>query len=306
MTVSETGREQRRVDGIVLLDKARGATSNKALQQVKYLFAAAKAGHTGSLDPLATGMLPICLGEATKMSTFLLDAAKTYRVTGRLGIATDTGDADGRVVSRAEVPSVDAAAFCCVLEGFRGEIEQTPPMYSALKHRGQPLYKLARKGVEVERAPRVVRIHALELEAWDGQRFTCRVGCSKGTYIRSLVMDIAAALGSVGHVEALRRLEVEPFSADDMLSLQALAQRRDAGMDALDATLLACDAALAAWPSVRLGPDSAAKLRQGQRPPAVPDWPVGPVRIYASGGEFLGIGDVDEAGRLVARRLMAY
>lgn len=298
--------EQRRIDGIVLLDKAAGVTSNRALQRVKRLFRAAKAGHTGSLDPLATGMLPICLGEATKLSTFLLDAAKTYRVTCRLGAATDTGDADGAVVERAELPSMNAGALACALERFRGEIMQTPPMFSALKHRGQPLYKLARQGVEVERKPRVVSIYGLELEAWDLERFTCRVVCSKGTYIRSLVVDIAAELGSVGHVESLRRLAVEPFSAQQMLSLEALEQRRATGLDELDAMLLPCDAAVSTWPAVELDTQTAAKLRQGQRPEVAAGSPRGAVRIYAVGGEFLGIGDVGESGQLVARRLMAY
>ena len=304
--MSRPRRQQRRVSGIVLLDKPGGVTSNRALQQVKRLYAAAKAGHTGSLDPLATGMLPICLGEATKMSTYLLNAGKTYRVVCRLGVATDSGDADGTVTETREVPSIDAATLRNSLECFKGEITQTPPMHSALKHKGQPLYKLARQGVEVPRAARRITIHELTLETWDGSDFECLVSCSKGTYIRSLVIDIAAALGTVGHVISLHRQSVEPFPSAAMLTLDYLEQQRELGLEALDAVLLPCDAAVSVWPVLKLDAVAADKLRHGQRLIAAPSWPLGRVRIYGPHDVFLGLGDVLAEGHLAARRLIAY
>jgi tRNA pseudouridine55 synthase len=293
----------RDVDGIVLLDKPGGLTSNQALQRTKRLFMASKAGHTGSLDPLATGMLPICLGQATKVSGFLLDAAKHYLVACQLGSATDTGDSDGTVIQRREGPPVEQSVLEAALEKFMGPQQQVPPMYSALKHRGQPLYKLARKGIEIERKPRTITVHALQLDSYAWPEFRCLVHCSKGTYVRTLVADIAAALGTLGHVTALRRLSVGPFEGARMLTLEELESDAQLGMQTLDRHLLPSDAALPDWPLVELDAAAASKLIQGQKLPLNPDLMPGAVRVYGPERRFLGVADVGEGGQLVARRL---
>src|SRR5690606_13644483 len=231
--------QRRPVDGILLLDKPAGLSSNAALQKVRYLLRAKKGGHTGSLDPLATGMLPICFGEATKVSGFLLDADKHYRVTCRLGVRTDSADADGAVVETAPVPALDAGRVNEVLARFHGDIQQVPPMYSALKYQGRRLYELARAGESVERAARTVTLHALVLDGMTADSLTLDVRCSKGTYVRTLVEDVAAALGTLAHVVALRRLGVGPYEGQAMVTLAELeARRAQAGNDALDALLL--------------------------------------------------------------------
>jgi tRNA pseudouridine55 synthase len=217
----------RTLDGIVLLDKPLGLSSNAALQRVKWLFGARKAGHSGSLDPLASGMLPICFGRATKLSAKLLDARKCYRFTVQLGTRTATADREGEVIEQCAVPELEAARIEGVLAAFRGPQTQIPPMYSALKHQGRRLYELAREGLEVEREPRAIRIDELELESWDTPELGLRAVCSKGTYIRVLAEDIARALGSCGHVVVLRRLWVEPFAEAQMVSLQALEAEPD-------------------------------------------------------------------------------
>lgn len=299
-------RHGRPVDGVLLLDKPSGITSNRALQQVKRLFGAAKAGHTGSLDPLATGLLPICLGNATKFSAFLLDADKHYRVTARLGERTDTADAEGSVVEAAAIPPLDAARVNAVLEEFTGTIEQVPPMYSALKQDGKRLYEIARAGGEVERAPRRIRIFSLQLEALDQAEFRLDVRCSKGTYIRTLVEDIAKALGTLAHVTALRRLGVGPFEKRPMYTLEELeAQHEQGGHAALDKLLLPVDSPVADWPLLRLDPDSAFYVMRGQAV-LVPQAPTeGEVRLYAAEGDFLGIGEVADDGRIAPKRLMS-
>ncbi len=215
------------LDGIVLLDKPLGLSSNDALQRVKRLFGARKAGHSGSLDPLASGMLPICFGKSTRLSATLLDARKCYRFTIHLGTRTSTGDREGEIVQDCAVPQLDAAAIEAALAGFRGPQMQIPPMYSALKHQGRRLYELARKGIEVEREPRPIRIDELQLEGWNSLELALRAVCSKGTYVRVLAEDIARALGSCGHVAVLRRLWVEPYGEEQMVSLQALEAEPD-------------------------------------------------------------------------------
>lgn len=296
----------RLIDGVLLLDKDRGMTSNSALQQVKRLFGAAKAGHTGSLDPLATGMLPICLGEATKLSGYLLDADKHYRVVCRLGAKTATADADGEVVQTANVPELSEQTVLTVLERFTGNIEQVPPMYSALKHEGRRLYDLARAGKEVDRPARRVRIFTLELEAMDRDSLTLDVRCSKGTYIRTLVEDIAVELGTLAHVIDLRRLGVGPYEKRPMYGLADLATHRDEHGDAaLDALLLPVDSAVADWPVIRLDEDMSFYMRRGQ-PLQVPRAPTeGRVRLYTETGEFLGIGEIADDGRIAPKRLLA-
>lgn len=301
--MARRARRGRNVSGILLLDKLAGVTSNGALQRVKRLFGAAKAGHSGSLDPLATGMLPICFGEATKISGFVLDAGKTYHVRARLGVATDSGDADGTVVETARVPTLDAAKLEAALAAFRGEQTQVPPMHSALKRDGRRLYELAREGRVVEREARAITIREIGLCAFEDPELEFRVVCSKGTYVRSLVGDIAAALGTVAHVTALRRTAVEPFEASQMVEEAALEQAAAAGPETLDAFLLPADTALARLPRVDLDEAGAAAVRQGRRLRADAAWPRGWVRLYGPRTRFLGVGEVLEEHELAPRRL---
>ncbi len=296
----------RNVTGILLLDKQPGLSSNAALQQVKRLFRAAKAGHTGSLDPMASGLLPICLGEATKFSAFLLNADKRYRTEVKLGATTTTGDAEGEVVSRRPVAVADEAAVEQVLARFRGCVTQMPPMYSALKHQGQPLYKLARQGKEVERQPRQVMIHELKLLGLRDDILELEVFCSKGTYIRTLAEDIGEALGCGGHVSALRRLAVGPFRIEEAVDHEALMNLKDAqGLEALDARLLPMEAALQDCPGLNLTDDAAYYLRKGQ-PVLIPRAPTeGLVRLYQGEGDFLGVGQILDDGRVAPKRLIS-
>lgn len=297
--------DERRVDGILLLDKPSGLTSNAALQKVKRLYRARKAGHTGSLDPLASGLLPICLGEATKVSGFLLDADKHYWVSCRLGVRTTTADAEGEVLETRSVASVTEPRLLEVMAEFRGDIEQIPPMYSAVKHQGQRLYALARQGVEVEREPRRITIHAMELLDFNPPLVEIGVHCSKGTYIRTLVEDIGAALGCGAHVADLRRYGVGPYNASGMVTLAALedclAREGEPGIDRL---LLPMESGLSQWPDVRLSGDAAFYLRQGQ-PVLVPHAPTaGLVRLYEGQRRFLGVGEILDDGRVAPRRLL--
>lgn len=295
--------DRRNVDGIVLLDKPVGISSNDALQIVKRLFRARKAGHTGSLDPLASGMLPICLGEATKISAFLLDADKYYRVVCKLGVCTTTGDAEGEITCTRPVGALSMRQVEEALAKFQGEIEQIPPMYSAVKHQGQRLYKLARQGVEVERQPRRVVIHELTLVRYEGDLLEFEVRCSKGTYIRTLAEVIGEALGCGAHVSALRRLGVGPYREADMHPLDRLRSLAEEGLEKLDSLLLPIESALEQWPSVRLSEDMAFYLCQGQ-PVLVPQAPVsGFVRLYGR-NRFLGMGEILDDGRVAPRRLM--
>ena len=287
------------------MDKPAGISSNDVVQQVKRLFGAQKVGHTGSLDPLATGVLPLCFGEATKFSQYLLDADKKYWAQVRLGITTETGDADGEVIAQADVSSVTLAQVVAALETFVGEIKQIPSMYSALKHQGQPLYKLARKGIEVERAPRQVSIYSAELLQFSEASIELRVHCSKGTYIRSLAEDLGAALGCGAHVGALRRLAAGPFEEGQATALAELCETND--MSEMDALLLPVSSAVDSWPAVRLHEDTAHYVRQGQ-PVQVAHAPTdGWVQIFelAEEDRFLGVGEILTDGRVAPRRLVA-
>jgi tRNA pseudouridine55 synthase len=295
----------RDVDGVLVFDKPVGMTSNEALQHVKRLFRARKAGHTGSLDRTASGMLPLCFGEATKFSSFLLESDKDYTATCRLGVRTATGDAAGEVLQTRAVPSLGRDRVEKVLGRFRGEIQQVPPMFSALKHHGQRLYDLAYQGIEVERQPRPVTIRRLELVELGTDRFTIRVVCSKGTYIRTLAEDIGEQLGCGAHVEVLRRTGVGPFREDEMRSAEALQVAAAAGSIALDAMLLGTDAILRDVPAAKLAESVAFYFCQGQ-PVVVPHAPTeGMVRVYAESGEFLGAGEVLDDGRVAPRRLIS-
>lgn len=281
----------RDVDGIVLLDKPPGLGSTPALQRVRRLLRAAKAGHAGTLDPMATGMLPLCFGQATKACGWLLDSGKVYRARLLLGTATDTGDADGSVLRSAQVPALDDERVASVLRSFVGLRKQCPPMYSALKFRGKPLYELARRGEEVERAPRPIVIHRIELLDLGPGGLEFEVACSKGTYVRVLGEEIASALGTVGHLGALRRLEVEPFRAPDMVSLAAVEDWVAQGgvPESPPDWLLPVDAAFAGLPRIDLDPDQSIRLTHGQAVPLqdLPECPL--TRVYDPGGRFLGI-----------------
>jgi len=294
----------RKVNGILLLDKPLGITSNAALQEVKRLFKAAKAGHTGNLDPLASGMLPICLGEATKLSAYLLDADKVYTGTCRLGIRTSTADAEGEIVEECEVPALTEAQVEAVLDKFRGDIEQIPPMHSAIKQNGQPLYKLARQGIEVERKPRQVTIFELKLMRLEGDEIELYVHCSKGTYIRTLVEDIGEALGCGAHLSQLRRTRVGPFPEEGMVGLETLRDEAEEGAEVLDRFLLPLDHALGNYPEVTLTESSLFYVRQGQAV-QVPQAPTeGWVRLFDNAGGFVGVGAVLDDGRVAPKRLI--
>ena len=345
----------RAIDGIIVVDKVFGASSNEVLQRVKRIFSAAKAGHTGSLDPLATGVLPICLGEATKFSQYLLDSDKSYRSTMKMGVQTTTGDREGEVVEERPV-TVTRGDVEAILDRFRGEIEQVPSMFSALKHNGKPLYEYAREGIVIDRPSRKITIHRLELLDFDGDECVLEVDCTKGTYIRTLVEDIGIALGCLGHVAELRRLKAGPYTEhqshsleelealrdqgrngvltgqdatdfseltaqadeigrdnleeDQLLRLRELAKvRNKAGDKVLDELLLPLDSAVSDWPQVKLGESSSFYVNQGN-PVQVPQAPTsGNVRIYgtAEGVEglcFLGIGEIDDDGRVAPKRLI--
>lgn len=300
--VPETTRPARRqVDGILLLDKPLGMSSNRALQRVKGLYRARKAGHTGSLDPLATGMLPICLGEATKVSSYLLEADKCYRVRLAFGLATSTGDAEG-VTSARGPETVRDEALLDALATFAGESWQLPPMYSALKHEGQPLYRLARAGREVARSRRRIMLHSLTVEQHDPRQPILRVLCSKGTYIRVLIEDIAEKLDTVAHVTELRRLAVLPFDDDRMYRLEELEALAAEDVSRLDGLLRPADEALGTLQAVTLSGADALALMQG-RVVQNPDRLCGELRLYGPEGRFLGIGEARGDGLLRARRL---
>ncbi len=296
------GRRRGRIlNGILLLDKPVGITSTTALNRAKRVLNARRAGHTGSLDPLASGMLPLCFGDATKLSSFLLGAEKHYLVEVRLGVKTITGDADGTVSGEAPVPILDARKVERVLESFRGEITQVPPMYSALKHQGTRLYELARKGITVERQPRPITIYELTLVAQEERILVLRVRCSKGAYMRTLAEDIGKGLGTLAHVSALRRTGVAGYTeADGMVPLQLL--EADPNPERF---LLPLDSALKDWPEVRLTRDLVYFVRQGQ-PVLIPRAPSsGELRLYDDAGGFMGIGEVLDDGRVAPRRLLS-
>ncbi|WP_438952454.1 tRNA pseudouridine(55) synthase TruB [Porticoccus sp.] len=308
-------RKGRSINGILLIDKPLGISSNGALQKVKHLFEAAKAGHTGSLDPLATGVLPICLGEATKFTQFLLDADKCYRATFRFGMATVSGDADGEVIIDSGAPGLTEAQLVGVLGCFRGDIDQIPPMFSALKHQGQPLYKLAREGVEIEREARPVTIHSLELVEFRSGEFPeadMVVHCSKGTYIRTLAIDIGQQLGCGAYLSVLRRTAAGPFIDDQSVTLAELQSLRAEGsMDQLDRLLLPMDAGMMHLAAVDLVPDAAFYFRRGQAvmvPQVYRQSEEGDiVRVFEidqTGPLLLGVGEVTEDGRVAPKRLV--
>lgn len=286
------------VDGVLLLDKPLGLSSNDALQKARRLFSAAKGGHTGTLDPLATGLLPLCFGEATKFSADLLDADKTYEADLKLGVTTDSGDAEGQVIENAAVNVAESAIFS-VLPRFTGAIEQIPPMHSALKRDGRPLYELARKGIEVEREPRPVTIHSIDVLAFAGDQLRLRVRCSKGTYIRVLAADIGRALGCGAHLAALRRTGVGDLTLDGAVTLAELEGRAEGERGVF---LQPVDALLSSLPLVDL--DDAAAQRFGHgNPVALPAGLQGKARVYHQ-GHLLGVGEPGPGQQLWPKRLV--
>ena len=317
----------REVSGILILDKPTGMSSNHALQRVKRMFGARKAGHTGALDPLATGLLPICLGEATKFSQFLLDSDKRYQTIGQLGVRTDSSDADGKIVETKACAHITLADVEAQLPQFRGLISQVPSMFSALKYKGQPLYKLARAGKTVEVKPRQVTIHNLELMSFDNAQVQMDISCTKGTYIRSIVEDLGLALGCGAHVSQLKRLQAGPFVANQMVTLedlQAIIDEATKGQvveegkwpditpafPALDELLMPADTAVLSLNAVQLGPQQIEALQQGKVIDHATDFAeFDVVRVYSShaieANAFVGLAEVQQEGRLKAKRLMS-
>ena len=293
-------RIKRQLNGVLLLDKPAGISSNQALQQAKRLFQAAKAGHTGNLDPLATGLLPICFGEATKFSNFLLDAEKTYHAIIKLGITTTTGDAEGEVLSTSPV-EVNDEQVRMALEGLIGEISQTPPMYSALKHQGKPLYEYARAGIDIERKTRGVTIYSIKLQDFRQDELEIIVHCSKGTYIRTLAEDIGKFLECGAHLVFLRRLTTGHFSLEHAWALEQLEAMT---MEERDQCLLDVDASIDNLPKVALDETSMYYLMQGQKVWKSGIIPAGLFRLYGPQDNFLGLGELADDGKISPKRLV--
>lgn len=294
------------INGILLLDKPLEITSNGALQRVKRLFNAKKAGHTGSLDPLATGMLPLCFGEATKFSQYLLDSDKTYQVKAQLGVETNTGDCEGQVINTRDVIGVDEARLQTVLKSFLGVIDQVPPMFSALKHQGKPLYELARQGIEIERKSRQITIYDIQFKQFESNQVSFDVTCSKGTYIRTLVEDIGKLLNCGAHVIGLRRTNVNPYQNAVMYTLPALEIiAEELGQAALIDCLLPMETSIHHLPAIQLTSSAAYYLRMGQsiRTSAPKESPL--VRLVSEDARFLGIGEIMMDGTLKPHRLIA-
>ncbi len=291
------------VNGILLLDKPFGLSSNSALQKARYLFQAKKAGHTGSLDPLATGVLPLCFGEASKVTPFLLDSNKSYTCTAQLGETTTTGDKEGEVLQSREIKPFTRKDLESVLDKFRGDITQVPPMYSALKHNGQPLYKLARQGIEIKRKERAVTIFELDVLEQTTDTLTLHIKCSKGTYIRTLAQDIGEALGSGAHLSMLRRTNVEPFNCENLITIEMLERLIKEGNNP-EKLLLPIDAALPSHPSLTLSDDELKRIKNGLKVSRreLPDSQI--IRLYDKLNTFIGIGRLSSDQQLTARRLM--
>ena len=297
-------RKVRNISGIVVLDKANGLSSNAALQEVKRLYEANKAGHAGSLDPLATGVLPVCLGEATKVSQFLLDSDKRYRARIKLGIRTDTGDSEGSIIERNEGIRVSREAIERALTKFKGEVEQVPPMHSAIKMNGVPLYKLARKGIAVEREPRLVTLYQICLVEFVNSELELEISCSKGTYIRTIADDLGQELGCGAHVIELRRTQAGVFTEKDSISSEELAlEKENRGLDKIDQFLIPMDRAIQDLPEVNLPSITASHVKNGQAV-LVRHLPKnGLVRMYED-EQFIGIGSIDDDGKVAPKRLI--
>lgn len=297
-------RKGRSISGIIVLDKALGLSSNKALQEVKWLFEANKAGHTGSLDPLATGVLPLCLGEATKLSQFLLDSDKRYRARIKLGIRTDSADSEGHVIAQCDEVNVSREQVEQALQSFKGETQQIPPMHSALKVDGVPLYKLAREGKTIPREARSICVYELELTDFQGDEIELEITCSKGTYIRTIADDLGQDLGCGAHIIALRRLQAGAFTEADCVSTDALREVKEKhGMDRLDQNLIPMDRAIEDLPEVNLPSIAASQFKNGQSVLVRHLPEEGLVRLYEE-EQFIGIGCIDDDGKVAPKRLI--
>lgn len=295
-------RKGRAISGVLLLNKPTGISSNKALQKVRAMLYASKGGHTGNLDPMATGLLPLCFGEATKFSSYLLDADKAYIACARLGQVSDTGDADGTIVNERPVPELSTEQLEQVMQRFVGPIEQVPPMYSALKQNGQPLYKLAREGKTVERKARPVTIYSIELIDWQAPDLTFSVRCSKGTYVRTLAEDIGEQLGCGAHLISLHRTHTGGFEASEMITMDQLQQVRD-DEGSIDHFLLPADILVSHFAKKNLSAAETARILHGQDIANTENL-TGMVRLYDPEQQFLGLAEASETGRLMPRRLI--
>ncbi|EKD96714.1 MAG: hypothetical protein ACD_23C01319G0003 [uncultured bacterium] len=300
MSEQQFKRIKRTISGVLLLDKAHGISSNTALQQVKRLFQAEKAGHTGNLDPLATGLLPLCFGEATKFSQYLLDADKIYQAVIKLGATTTTGDVEGEIISQHPV-TVSQLQAEQALKKFIGPVQQIPPMFSALKHQGKALYTYARAGIEIERKVREITIYSLDLDKFSGDELTVTVSCSKGTYIRVLAEDIGAELGCGAHLKALRRIATGGFDLSQALTLTQLELMTP---EQRDACLLPADCLLEGLPKVTLDSESAYYVQQGQEVWQAKQSNTGLVSLYGPDQAFLGLGEITDAGKIAPKRLV--
>ena len=301
--MSKRNQQVRDINGVVLLDKASGSSSNHVLQQVKRLFGANKAGHTGSLDPLASGLLPICLGQATKVAQFLLDGDKRYFVRAKFGQVSSTGDSEGKIVNFGSTQGIDESSIRAILLKFIGDINQVPPMYSALKHKGIPLYKLARKGIEIERSSRPVTIHEINFLNLDDAVVSLEVSCSKGTYIRTLVEDIGKSLGCGGHVVELRRTGFAHLDLSGSKTYEQLSKLKEQNLESLDSVILSADEMLPNLKSVYLDSEQTRDIKLGMKIEYLGFSNSHKLKLYDHNKQFLGIGESNLMSEILPKRL---
>lgn len=301
--MSKRNPKGRDINGVVLLDKASGGSSNHVLQQVKRLFDANKAGHTGSLDPLASGLLPICLGQATKVAQFLLNGDKRYFVRGKLGQISNTGDSEGEIVNFGSTQEINSNSIENILLNFIGNINQIPPMYSALKRNGTPLYKLARKGIEVERSPRPVSIHEIKFLGYEEEILSLEVSCSKGTYIRTLVEDIGKSLGSGGYVIELRRISFSHFDITQSRTYEQLLELKKIDLESLDSVILGADEMLPNIEAIYLDTEQSRDIRQGKKIEFTGFSSIQKLKLYDDNKQFIGIGESNLISEILPKRL---
>ena len=301
--MSKRNQQVRDINGVVLLDKASGSSSNHVLQQVKRLFGANKAGHTGSLDPLASGLLPICLGQATKVAQFLLDGDKRYFVRAKFGQVSSTGDSEGKIVNFGSTQGIDESSIRAILLKFIGDINQVPPMYSALKHKGIPLYKLARKGIEIERSSRPVTIHEINFLNLDDAVVSLEVSCSKGTYIRTLVEDIGKSLGCGGHVVELRRTGFAHLDLSGSKTYEQLSKLKEQNLESLDSVILSADDMLPNLKSVYLDSNQTRDIKLGKKIEYLGFSNSHKLKLYDHNKQFLGIGESNLMSEILPKRL---
>jgi len=301
--MSKRNKKGRNINGVVLLDKASGGSSNHALQKVKRLFGANKAGHTGSLDPLASGLLPICLGQATKVAQFLLDDDKRYFVRAKLGQVSSTGDSEGKIVNFGSTQGIDESSIKTILSQFIGDINQVPPMYSALKRNGTPLYKLARKGIEIERSPRPVTVHEINFLDLDDAVVSLEVCSSKGTYIRTLVEDIGKSLGCGGHVVELRRTGFAHFDLSESKTYEQLSKLKEQNLESLDSVILGADEMIPNLESVYLDSEQTSDIRLGKKIEYLGFSSSKKLKLYDHNEQFIGIGESNLMSEILPKRL---